>query len=233
MRYISILIFIFSFVYSSSQTTINVSLKKELDSIYKLHQMFISFTYDMEEGSKKTDSLMNVYNFKNPEQLGVYLLKLQRSYDSSNIRRIKEIFKQYGYPGKTMVGSPADEVAFNVLRRYLNTHEKEFPDYLPMLKTAADTKELPFKLYAEAADKNLMMQGKEQVYGTQITAISITASSGIRALKWMVWPIKDAATVNERRKAIGINKTVEQIAKEQNFIYQVYTLKDIKKMSGK
>jgi len=43
-----------------------------------------------------------------------------------------------------------------------------------------------------------------------------------------VWPIKDAAKVNERRKQAGFDQTVEQNAKRLGFDYKVVKIEDVK-----
>ncbi|RYE54661.1 MAG: hypothetical protein EOP48_11810 [Sphingobacteriales bacterium] len=179
------------------------------------------------------DSLTKVHHFKRLDDALSYLQKQQSVYDSMNLIRVKAIVLQYGYPGKTLVDSPTNEVAFHVLKRYLNRKPSEFSLYLPILKSAAERKEIPFELYALVLDQSLFEQGKEQLYGTAMYFIvDAIGSNGMRQPKTIVWPIKDPATVNKRRKAIGIDKTVEEMAREAKFTYQVYTLKDVKKLVG-
>lgn len=60
----------------------------------------------------------------------------------------------------------------------------------------------------------------------------LIGKTGFRGIKTIVWPIKDASSVNERRKAIGIVETVEEKAKQSNIIYQPYTLDEVKKLLG-
>ena len=176
---------------------------------------------------------MKANHLTNSNELLIYLNKMQKGYDSSNVRRVKAIIQQYGYPGKSIVGVPTNEVAFYVLQRYLNQKTNEYPNYLPILEKAAAKQELPFRLYAEALDRSLMIQGKEQIYGTQMKAVDFPmGNTGLRGIKTIVWPIQDAANVNERRKAIGLTETIEEKAKQSNVIYQVYTLEDVKKLQG-
>jgi hypothetical protein len=51
--------------------------------------------------------------------------------------------------------------------------------------------------------------------------------------KWenlsFIWPIKDPATVNNRRIAAGFDKTIEESAKNLGIAYKVYTLDQILK----
>lgn len=233
MRYIFLLILLFPFIRSAAQTKVNTSLKKELDSMYKLHTFFITFA-DPAHSKENADSMMRTGRFKTVMEMMNYLVRLQHGYDSSNLKRIKTIVQQLGYPGKSLVDTPTNEVAFYILQRHLYKQPSEIPQYLPLLKKAAQSHQLPFRLYAEMLDRSLMEQGKEQLYGTQTTSIAYSTGSarGLVGLKLIVWPIKDAATVNDRRKAIGITQTVEQMAKQANIDYKVYTLDEVKKLQA-
>lgn len=229
MRIFFFLLSFFCFFPSKGQVKFNLSLKNELDSIYELHNA--SNLALSKEVQMKADSIMKVNQLKSPAELLIYLNELQKQYDSSNIQRIKAIINQYGYPGKSLVDSPTNKVTFYILQRYLNQHPNEFPEFIPLLKASAETNEIPFSLYAIILDRSLLEQGKEQIYGTQTKAVDYPlGNSGIRGIKWIVWPIKDAATVNERRKTIGISETVEEMAQKLNFTYHVYTLEDIRRL---
>ena len=112
-------------------------------------------------------------------------------------------------------------------------HSRVIDKYLPQIKEAAEKKELPFHLYAMMLDRSLMFQGKEQVYGSQGSGFQVKdPATGQMQMKWVIWPIKDAATVNERRKAAGFDLTVEANAKRMDIDYVVYTLEEIQKMQG-
>lgn len=234
MKYQLLLLLTASFFQTCAQSKFNPQLKRELDSISRLNDMSRNFA-KAGNVERVADSIMKAKRLKNPSELLTYLNGLQKKYDSSNFTRIKAIVQQYGYPGKSLVGTPTNEVTVSVLEKYLYEHPEEFQQYLPFLKKAAEASEFPFKLYAPFLDKSLMKQGKEQVYGTQIMSVEIAAGSGNRkftTMKWIVWPIKDAATVNERRKAIGINETVEDYAKANRFTYEALALEDIKRLRG-
>jgi hypothetical protein len=89
-------------------------------------------------------------------------MKLQTESDSSNVKRVVVIIKQYGYPGKTLVGEPTNEAVFYVLQ-----HSTVIDKYLPLIEKAVKEKQLPFHLYAMMKDRSLMYNKKEQIWGTQ------------------------------------------------------------------
>ena len=145
---------------------------------------------------------------------------LQNHADSANVVFVEKLFKTYGYPGKTLVGEPANEAAWYVIQ-----HSPKIDQYLPMMKRAAESKELPFRLYAMMLDRQLMNQHKEQIYGTQATSAALKNGEKIG---WYIWPIKDASGVNERRKKAGFDQTVEENAKRLGVDYKMIKIEDVK-----
>jgi hypothetical protein len=91
------------------------------------------------------------------------------------------------------------------------------------MRKAAEEGELPFFRYAMMFDRDLMDQGKEQVYGTQV---SCRKFKNIKD-ECIVWPIKDPAGVNERRKKAGFTQTVEENAKRLGVEYRVIKIEDV------
>ena len=90
------------------------------------------------------------------------------------------------------------------------------------MKTAAETGELPFRLYATMLDRQLMFENKEQLYGTQARNYNN---------EYYIWPIQNPAQVNQRRKQAGFKTTVEESAASLGAPYKVLTLEDVAKMS--
>lgn len=208
-----------------AQSKVDMDLKAELDSIYALDQKYRG----MLSGniSTKADSLAKVFHVSK-DSLISHVWKIQNTIDSANLIRVKEIIKKYGYPGKSLVDTPANEAAFYVIQ-----HSKSIDHYLPLIKKAAESDELPFRLYAMMLDRSLMYQNKEQIYGTQASGFQVTdPKSGKKQMVMVIWPIKDAADVNKRRKDAGFEQTVEENAKRLGVDYKVYTLDEILKMKG-
>jgi hypothetical protein len=209
---------------STAQPRINLALKKELDSMLVQDQYYREL---LSAGTKiNSDSLSQVFHVSR-EELPNYLWTKQNQIDSANTRRVQVILNQYGYPGKTLVGAPTNEAVFYVLQ-----HSSVIDQYLPLVQKAAENKELPFHLYGMMLDRSLMYAGKEQVYGSQGKGIETTNPlTGKKEWQMFIWPIKDAATVNARRKAAGFERTVEDHAKNMGIDYKVLTLADVAKMN--
>jgi len=208
---------------ATAQNQLNISLKKELDSLHSLDKKYRKAIGANMRG--KGDSLSLVYSVKK-EDINNYLWKLQGEIDSLNAARIEQIINHYGYPGISLVGTPTNEVAF-----YIIQHSKVIDKYLPVIRAAAEKNELRFQLYAMMVDRSLMFQDKEQVYGTQGSGMSVkNTTTG----KWenlsFIWPIKDPSSVNERRKLAGFELTVEENAKSLGIAYKIFTLDEILKL---
>jgi len=207
-----------------AQPVYNTRLKAELDSMYHTDQQYREyFPYLFTQQGR--DSIAGVLRVT-PAIIQQYIIDKMNQSDSLNIARLAQIIEQYGYPGKTLVGSPTNEAAFFIIQ-----HSKRIDQYLPIVKKAVKKNELAFPLFAMMLDRSLMYNEKEQVYGTQAKGFEMTnPATGLKEWKMLVWPIKDAARVNKRRKKAGFTNTVEENAKLLGVNYYRYTLEEVKKM---
>jgi hypothetical protein len=208
-----------------AQTARNPRLKAELDSIYAVDQRYRTLLFDSRV-NRNPDSLARALG-KSREELYPYLNKQLNASDAANQARVKTIMQQYGYPGKTLVGEPTNEAAWYVIQ-----HSGDIDTYLPQIKKAAKKGELPYYLYAQMLDRQLMRNGKPQLYGTQALSYNVTNSqTGQReGQPPFIWPIKNPAQVNERRKQAGFPTTVEANATRMGITYRVVTMEEVAKM---
>lgn len=147
------------------------------------------------------------------------LSEMQKVLDSVNMIFVEKYFIEKGYPGKSVVGEESSLVAWNVLQH----NPDKIPNYLPLVKKAADAGEIPKTAAAMMEDRYLMLEGKPQVYGTQGMSYDDARGS-------FIWPIEKPETVNERRKEAGFTETIEEYAKilfGDDFIYEVKTMDQI------
>ena len=210
---------------AAAQALLNPGLKHELDSIYAVDQKWRSMLFNPRI-NRRPDSLARSLGVTR-ESLSDYVMRRMLQTDSANQVRVKAILKQYGYPGKSLVGTPTNEGAYYVIQ-----HSPDIKSSLPLIKKAAEKDELPFYLYAQMLDRQLMRDGKEQRYGTQAMSYNpVNPQTGRREPQPpFMWPIEDAARVNERRRKAGFPNTVEQNAADLGIKYRVLTLKDVEKM---
>jgi hypothetical protein len=117
--------------------------------------------------------------------------------DARHVARLREIIKQYGWPGKSMVGTKAANDAWLVAQH----GGKEFlHETLPLMKDAVDKGELPGASYALSVDRTRIQDGLKQIYGSQFDT---------KGDKCEPQPIEDPEHVDERRKEVGLDSLAD------------------------
>lgn len=202
---------------AAAQTKPNQQLKHELDSLHGVDQRYRAMLFDPRL-NRNPDSLATALGVPKAALSSTIMDRMRRA-DATNMERVHPIIRQYGYPGKSLVGAPTNEAVWNVIQHNPAT----IPQYLPLIKEAAEKGELPFSRYATMLDRYLVNEKKEQLYGTQV--ISYNGQPPF------VWPIQNPAQVNQRRKQAGFNDTVEENAAALGASYRVLTLQDVAKMA--
>jgi hypothetical protein len=78
-------------------------------------------------------------------------------------------------------------------------------DLVPDIKTAAENGLLSKQQYALFADRVAVVKGEPQEFGSQASCVNGEP---------VFPPVREPATVNQRRKAIGMSKTLEEYQRE-------------------
>jgi len=138
------------------------------------------------------------------------LIKKQAELDRQNIDRIGEIVRQFGWPGRSLVGEDASTAAFMIVQ---HAELKDQQKYLPLLEEAAKRGEAKPADVAMLEDRVLTREGKKQRYGTQLHSGPDTGG------KLVLYPIDDEEHVDERRAAVGLPPLAEYL-KLFNLAYQ-------------
>jgi hypothetical protein len=112
--------------------------------------------------------------------------------DARHVVRLREIIKQHGWPGKSMVGEKASGAAWLIVQ---HGPKDLLAETLPTMKAAADKGDLSKALVATSEDRELINEGKKQLYGTQFDT---------KDGKFEPFPIDDPERVDERRKSLGM-----------------------------
>ncbi|MFC6225004.1 DUF6624 domain-containing protein [Hymenobacter artigasi] len=201
---------------AAAQISPNLRLKHELDSLCEVDQLYRAMLFDPRL-TRRPDSLAKVLGVAK-DQLNQAIMTHMVRTDATNLARVQAILTQYGYPGRSLVGIPTNEAAWYVIQHA----PALIPQYLPLMKAAAEAGELPFSRYATMLDRQLMFEGKEQVYGTQARSDPHNT--------YFIWPIQQPAQVNQRRKQAGFTTTVEENAARLHVIYKALTLADVANM---
>jgi hypothetical protein len=118
--------------------------------------------------------------------------------DRKNQARMKEILKAHGWPGANLVGMKGSGAAWLLVQHAPSSFIKEC---LPLMKEAADRGELDWGLVALSIDRDLVNDGKKQIYGSQFKR----NEKG----EWEPYPIEDEAHVDERRSRVGLGSLAQ------------------------
>lgn len=223
MNKFSAIAFLFLILFSCKKvekTSINLELKKELSEIEFRDQALRFITDQTPKDSldliAKRIKVDPTYFKNNYKSVSVTL-------DGENIKRVEEIIAKYGYPGKALVGTPQNRAAWIVIQ---HSSPQVIQKYLPMLRDAVKNGDLDRQSLAITEDRNLMYQGKKQIYGSQFFEVNG---------KPAFWPIENSEKVNELRKEAGFVQTIEEYSKDlygKDFQYKIYTLEEVKKLQA-
>ncbi|MGB3774197.1 MAG: BT_3928 family protein [Leeuwenhoekiella sp.] len=204
-------------VLPSAKPDLNLSLKFKLDTIARLDGNY----RDIAQLHNSQNSGEGLPYGKKKSGFFAENLEASSMLDLSNLAFIKQYLDKGIYPGKDLVGEPTNLVAVNVLRK----NPWLIGQYLEILREAGHNDQLPFTLVAELEDRYLMLQGKQQIYGTQAR---ITQNHGTH-----IWPIKQLDTLDLRRKNAGFPQKLADYAKEligHEYNYRPFTIAEIERL---
>lgn len=116
--------------------------------------------------------------------------------DEANLRRLRAIVSEHGWPGVALVGRAGSSAAFLLVQ---HAPPPDLAALFPMLEAAFAAGDLPGADYAAAADRVRVHRGEPQVYGTQV--VPVNAWAGGRPAPY---PIEAPEGVDERRAEMGL-----------------------------
>lgn len=115
---------------------------------------------------------------------------------TDNAARIKQIVRQYGWPGPGLVGRDGSDAAFLLVQHSDNTFRREM---LPYVRSAYEAFQTSGQNYALLLDIVLVAEGKPQVYGTRLKPFEQWHDQNpVPEL------IADEANVDKRRAEVGL-----------------------------
>ena len=132
----------------------------------------------------------------------IAIVKKQDEIDKQNLARLEEIIKQYGWPGRSLVGEEAANAGFLILQHADLSFQKKF---FPLLRQGAIKGEVRRADAAMLEDRILMKEGKKQIYGSAVQSGPETGG------KLVLHPIEDEEHVDERRAAVGLMPLAEYL----------------------
>jgi hypothetical protein len=125
----------------------------------------------------------------------------QDAIDKKILRRLEEIIKQYGWPGKSLVGADASLAAFLIIQHSDYEYQKK---YFPLIKEAEKKKQIDPGDVALLEDRILMREGKKQIYGTQLMWNKNTG-------KYELYPVEDEEHLDLLRASVGLQPIAEYL----------------------
>ncbi|TGE27697.1 DUF6624 domain-containing protein [Hymenobacter metallicola] len=166
---------------------LNQPLQKELEEIYARDQGV----------RQNVRAMMEKYGYKSPQMDSLH--RAMQRIDSLNLLRVTAIIDQYGWPGRSLVGSEGSVTAFLVVQ---HSNLATMQQYVPLMRAAAAQGELDYASLALVEDRILTYQNKPQLYGSQLRSNPTTG-------KMEFFPIDDEAHVDERRARMGLGPLAE------------------------
>jgi hypothetical protein len=123
-----------------------------------------------------------------------------------NAARLTEVIGRHGWPGRSLVGDNGARAAWLVLQ-----HAIGHPDLqrkgLVLLQEAVARGDVPAVEAAMLEDRIAFFEGRPQRYGTQF---GWDEHGELNPL-----PIEDGATVDERRRSVGLGPLAEDIRRKR------------------
>ncbi|GAB2697991.1 hypothetical protein GCM10027037_22730 [Mucilaginibacter koreensis] len=197
-----IAVFLLLFTQLSFAQTYNKTLSAQLDSIGKTDELY--------RGSQ-VETLAKKYGWESAQVKS--MMNQQAQIDLQNLKQVEAIIKQYGYPGKSLVGENRKSIAFLVIQHNdLEVQEK----YLPLLTEAANKGELNKSSLAIMIDRINTGHGRKQIYGSQLH----DSDHGTQ-----IQMIEDEINVNKRRKEVGLMPLQDYLKQYYDVTYLPVTAK--------
>jgi hypothetical protein len=205
---------------NSEKEKINLELKNILESILIKDQGIREIVNGNLSDKRKTE-LLTQMNLSENDIDGNRKFDLMRKIDSINIVEVEKIIAEFGYPTKSHVGEPANKAVFYVIQ-----HSNKINKYLPLIREATKNGDISQTSLAMMEDRNLMEQGLEQIYGTQIKGQANKKGEWI----YFLWPIKNVDSINVWRKQVGFEQTVEEYLKDMDVEFKLYEINELSEL---
>jgi hypothetical protein len=229
MKYLKILLLLLPIVFISCvvnkkdtsnfrQSKINIELRQELETVL-LKDQGIRELLSSNISAERKAQLLSEIDISEKDLEGNKKYSLIREIDSANLEAVEEIINKYGYPSKSIVGEAANKAIFYVIQ-----HSEKIDKYLPLIRKATKNGDIATTSLALMEDRNLMYKGVEQIYGTQIKGQANKKGEWV----YFLWPIKNADSINIRRKEAGFQQTIEEYAKEMDVEFKLYKINELK-----
>lgn len=140
------------------------------------------------------------------------LVEKGMAQDVANRRNLDAFVAAYGWPRLAVHGEKACQGAFLVVQ-HCDDDPAYYARYLPLIRQRVQENEINPVEAAMMQDRYLVNTGQPQIYGSQAWRISRNEGP------YVIWPVVDPDTINDRRKANGFTETVEEYAQSMGATY--------------
>jgi hypothetical protein len=124
-----------------------------------------------------------------------------RAADDENLPWLKAVVADRGWPGASLVGADGANGAW-LLAQHADSDPAFQRQCLGLLAAAVEAGEATAQQLAYLTDRVLLAEGKQQEYGTQVTA---------RGGRWMPRNLRDPDGVDTRRAGVGLGTIAEYL----------------------
>ena len=170
----------------------NKKIIRQLDKMYIKDQGARGHVYD---------SMEKKFGF-NSKEMDAYLLQVTKE-DEANAKKVTRIIDKQGWLGIDEVGSMGAYTLFLVIQHASPALQMK---YLPLLKEQVKAQQASPTHLGFLEDRIEVMQGRPQIYGTQLKIDNATG-------KRILLPIKDPENIDKRRAEIYLEPIAEYLKK--------------------
>ena len=151
------------------------------------------------------DSMGKIYGPESDE--AQFYQKIAWKNHPANIKKIKEILGQEGWPDTTLIGPRGNQIICTILQ---HSDQATREHYIPRMKQAVLDKKLAARWLVRAEDRIATDKGELQIYGGQMKWYPETKT-------FNVWPVYDPVNIDKRRAEIGLIPIAEHLKNRFDF----------------
>lgn len=152
---------------------------------------------------KKAEILEKVYALDQDMRLSDNREDYDPQIDKQNLSTVVSLIEKCGMPTTKEITQKQMDAIWLTFQHGDNTNRKK---YFSLLKKAADNGDLNKSDMALMEDRILMLDGKPQIYGSQVTKDKETGA-------WMLYDLQNPETVDKRRAEVGLGTLRENLSR--------------------
>lgn len=186
------------------EMVIRKATKKDKAFLIKLQQ---AYNYEQPiklveiDCKKKAEILEEIYSLDQNMRLSENQEDFDQKIDRQNLIKVISLIEKCGMPTTKELSAKQMNTIWLVLQHADNENRKK---YFPLLKKSAQKRDLNKSQIAIMQDRILMMDGKPQIYGSQITENQETK-------EFEIYKLKKPQFVDKRRAEVGLGPLKEYV----------------------